>query len=473
MRIPHLHLIGLFLLAIPATHIPATTNADMTKHETFSNYWSIHGEPVVLLGSSSEDNLFQQPQVAEELDRLHQAGGNYVRCTLSARDPGNVWPFWQDPESGLYDLSRVEGPFWERFERFLELTEAYGIVVQIEIFDRFDFAREPWMKNPFNPKNNINYTTETSGLKEVYPRHPSSLANPFFRSVPALEDNALLLRFQMAFVQRLMETTRDHGNVLYCISNETSESPRWGQFWAETIHKLARDQGDTIFVTEMWDEHNILSDEHRETWEHPEIYDFVDISQVNHQVGEEHWRQIVAFRERMAATGIQRPLNNVKIYGANTGRFGTTREAQERFWRGLMSGLATVRFHRPPAGIGASELSLQHVRAARAFVDRLEIFRCRPDALRMRERSRNEAYGTGDPGRAYGLFFPQGGQVELVVDATDAGKRATLRWLDIRQGWWLEGLPVFFSDKASLSIATPTEEGYWAAVIELQTIPAD
>ena len=28
------------------------------------------------------------------------------------------------------------------------------IVVQIELWDRFDFAREPWQDNPFNPKNN-------------------------------------------------------------------------------------------------------------------------------------------------------------------------------------------------------------------------------------------------------------------------------------------------------------------------------
>ncbi|MEE2752499.1 MAG: aldo/keto reductase [Candidatus Latescibacterota bacterium] len=45
-------------------------------------------------------------------------------------------------------------------------------------------------------------------------------------------------------------------------------------------------------------------------------------------------------------------INSVKIYGANTGGYWSIRDAQERFWRNIVGGLATTRFHRPLAGLG-------------------------------------------------------------------------------------------------------------------------
>ena len=56
------------------------------------SYWQYRGRPVLLLGGSVEDNLFQIPHLKEHLDLLHAVGGNYIRCTMSSRDPGDVWP---------------------------------------------------------------------------------------------------------------------------------------------------------------------------------------------------------------------------------------------------------------------------------------------------------------------------------------------------------------------------------------------
>ena len=47
-------------------------------------------------------------------------------------------------------------------------------------------------------------------------------------------------------------------------------------------------------------------------------------------------------------------MNNVKIYGADSGRFGTTVDAQERFWRNVYGGMASARFHRPESDLGLS-----------------------------------------------------------------------------------------------------------------------
>jgi hypothetical protein len=101
---------------------------------SFSQYWEYHGDPVMLLGGSDEDNLFQLPELENQLDLLVSVGGNYVRNTMSSRDSGNVWAFHLDPETGIYDLNRWNPEYWSRFEELLELTSEREIVVQVEVW---------------------------------------------------------------------------------------------------------------------------------------------------------------------------------------------------------------------------------------------------------------------------------------------------------------------------------------------------
>ncbi|MEN8788612.1 MAG: hypothetical protein ABF295_03775, partial [Flavobacteriaceae bacterium] len=56
-------------------------------------YWSYNGEPVLLLGATDEDNIFQIDDLEDHLKLLDSVGGNYIRCTLSSRDEGNVKPY--------------------------------------------------------------------------------------------------------------------------------------------------------------------------------------------------------------------------------------------------------------------------------------------------------------------------------------------------------------------------------------------
>jgi hypothetical protein len=42
-------------------------------------YWQYKGAPVLLLGGSVEDNLFQIADIEDQLDLLHSLGGNYVQ----------------------------------------------------------------------------------------------------------------------------------------------------------------------------------------------------------------------------------------------------------------------------------------------------------------------------------------------------------------------------------------------------------
>ena len=157
-------------------------------------YWQYKSEPILLLGGSVEDNLFQIPDIKEHLDLLQSVGGNYVRCTMSCRDEGNVWQFKK--VGGLYNLDQWNEEFWQRFGNFLKLTAEQDIIVQIEVWATFDYYRQNWDINPFNPKNNVNYTFEKSNLPEVVDSHPTQTANNFFWSIPAENNQQVVLGYQ-------------------------------------------------------------------------------------------------------------------------------------------------------------------------------------------------------------------------------------------------------------------------------------
>ena len=216
-------------------------------------YWQFKGKPVVLLGGSDDDNLFQWTgtRLTKQLDLLASAGGNYVRCTMSCRDEGDVWPFARRGDK--YDLDRWNNEFWRRFRGFLGQTATRGIVVQIELWATFDYYRDCWDRNPFNPKNNVNYTAKDSGLPTRVPTHPVKCGNPFFFSVPKAKNLEVVLTHQRRFVEKLLSISLEHGHVLYCMDNETSVTPEWGFYWAALIRQKAKAAGKRVETTEMWD----------------------------------------------------------------------------------------------------------------------------------------------------------------------------------------------------------------------------
>lgn len=449
--------------SIPPVGAAGATAADRIQLDPENpRYWLYQGRPVLLRGGSDDDNLFQWTgdRLSGQLDLLAGVGGNYIRNTMSSRDTGNVWPFHRLAD-GRYDLERLSDDYYGRLEELLRLSAERGIVVQIELWDRFDFAREPWLENPYRPANNVNYTSAGSGLQNEYPSHPGGNQNPFFRSIPAHDDNRVLLEYQHAQVDRLMEIALRYPNVLYTMDNETSATAEWGEYWARYVQRKAAEAGVLVYTTEMWDAHDLTHEQHRRTLDHPELYAFADISQNNHNRGQKHWDNLQWARRYTAAH--PRPLNHVKIYGADTGRYGTDRDAVERFWRGLLGGAASIRFHRPTSGIGLNDLARAHLRSARLLLAEVELFRAEPDAesQQLAERAENEAYLSRVPGEQYVLYFPDGGSVKLDLRSVTGEFR--LRWLDAAAGRWSEPSAVRAGGWVDL---TAPGAGHWIAVVD-------
>lgn len=403
-------------------------------------YWSYGGEPVLLLGGSDDDNLFQWPEqdLIAQLDRLAAAGGNVIRNTMSDRkDRGfEVYPF-KALDSGKYDLGEWNPEYWDRFARLLRETEKRKIVVQIEVWDRFDYTdsggANRWQIHPYNPANNVNYTHDESGFAERYPDHPGVNRQPFFFTPPAQRNNTVVLPYQQRFVEEMLKHTLDHGNVLYCMDNETSGDEAWGAYWARFIKDHAAAKGKTVFVTEMWDDWNLRKDTHKRTFDHPELYDFVDVSQNNHNRGQDHWDNFLYVRDYLSGT--PRPMNTIKTYGADGNKFGhTDQDGIERFWRHLLAGAAAMRFHRPDAGLGLNDKAVASIRAARLLASKIPLWSVRPANELLSDREPNEAYLAANPGTAYALYFPNGGSVTL--DLSTASGTFDVHWIDIATGDW-------------------------------------
>ena len=448
----------LILWLAPRLALAQVALAELAPWSENPRYWAQDGKPVLLVGGSDDDNLFQwgAPELSAQLDRLKQAGGNVVRNTMSdRRDKGfEIYPYRQLP-SGKYDLDQWNPEYWQRFERFLSETARRGIVVQIELWDRFDFADHSrikyWQAHPYNPKNNVNYSYWLSGFAPVYYDHPGQNRQPFFFTTPEQRNNRLILGYQQRFIDKVLEYALQYGHVLYCIDNETSADEAWSRYWAHYVKSRAALHGKKVYLTEMMGDKKMSKQVHGRTLNHPELYDFIEVSQNNHSNGRKHWENLLAFRAHLADQ--PRPMNSIKIYGADGNSFGhSDQQALERYWRNLLGGVAMARFHRPKSGLGLNDKAVTAIRAARLLESAVPLWSLTPRPLQgTEEEPRFYEARRADGVRV--LYFPAG-----KTGAGPAAEQGALRWLNLDQATWGA------ETKVASGRVTPPDGGNWIAV---------
>jgi hypothetical protein len=461
----HLGVAGFALMVAAAGFVSAEEKDPdrIRPYEQNSFYWQYKGQPVLLLGGSKDDNLFQIPDLREHLEAMQAAGGNYIRNTMSDRpDKGFEVYAFQQLSDGKYDLTQWNDEYWKRFENMLKWTRELDIIVQIEVWDRFDFSdsggNERWKKHPFNPANNVNYSYEQSGFKPTYPDHPGQNRQPFFFTTPLQRNNVVVLPYQQRFVDKMLSYTLPHHHVLYCMDNETSGEEEWAVYWSTYIRDKAEAAGKQVCLTEMWDDWDLKADRHGRTLNHPERYEFADVSQNNQKKGQEHWDNFQWVRKHVADH--PRPLNTVKTYGADGGRFGDSQDGVCRWWRHVIGGAASARFHRPDSGLGLSEPAVASLKAARKLETLMRLWDVRPANELLSEREDDEAYLATNPGVSYALFFTRGGSVTL--DLQQQTGSFTVRWIEIQTGEW--GPQTNVNGGSHLAIAAPSN-GPWVAAL--------
>ncbi|RUA03412.1 MAG: hypothetical protein DSY89_00800 [Deltaproteobacteria bacterium] len=208
----------------------------------------------------------------------------------------------------------------------------------------------------------------------------------------------------------------------------------------------------------MWDAWDIKSKPHRRSFDHPEIYGFIDVSQNNQKKGQVHWDNLQWVRRYIAKT--PRPMNMVKTYGVDGGRFGNTREGIDRWWRNIIGGAAAVRFQRPGNGLGLSTPAANAIRSARMLESLVKLWDVAPANQLLGERAKNEAYLAAAPSQDYVLYFTDGGSVTLDLEQVDETFDA--KWIDINNARWGRHEIIHGGKKA---VITAPGKGHWVVAL--------
>jgi hypothetical protein len=455
-----------FLLS-PVSFCRARSADRIKPYRENPKYWQYKSEPVLLLGGSKTDHIFLAEGLKEHLDEMVGVGANYVRNTMSQREGLDLKPHRRLAD-GKFDLDQWNPVYWRKFADCLKWCEERDIIIQIEVWDRFDYAQDNWLHSPWRPHNNVNYTSAESGLANNYPAPAYRDRQPFFHAIPGMKGYNtkldLVRRYQEEFVTRMLSYSLQYPNVLYCMNNETSTAPQWGRYWMKFIRDRAGEEGIEIFLTDMFDDgwKPQSSAKIRQAFDSPEIYPFIDISQVNSRAfQEDHWRNLLWLIQQRKA--YPRPLNHTKIYSDGQTRWGsgTPKDGIERFWRNLIAGSASCRFHRPTGGIGLNDVSKACIRAGRKVEQNVRFWDVEPRMGLLSDRETDEAYLSALPGEKYVLYFTEGGSVGL--DLTGHRGRFQLRWISIRTGDWADKT-VVSGDKV-VTINAPSKAPWVATVV--------
>jgi hypothetical protein len=480
------------------------TNAAFPQIELDGQYWKYNGQRVLLLGGwnhghnpfidhdteNDEDNqgVSTVEQIKDAMDELAAAGGNYLRCVLNPGMAAGIQGFDFCARSNKqYDLNTMTGSFWERLEMFISEAGKREMIVQIEVWDRFDLidgSWRSWPKSPWNPKNNINYSTKESGLNTSY---RSFHEHPFLQGAPghpvyerASKERKLqydrVRQYQEKFTDQLLSITLKYNNVLYCMNNETHEHPAWGQYWMKYIEFSAQEKGKNVLTTDMFDD--IYKAETSRgvkiVCENRDRYDYVDISQANSRHrDEDHWNAVLWLSEKLDNTNPGYLLHMTKIYGNDLAlngepwsRFqpGDSENAIEEWWRNLLAGVAGVRFHRPTAGIGLCDLSKNCIRATRKVETKVKLWDVNPRLDLLTDRESDEAYLGANPGNAYILYFTKTGQGSVGLNLDNYPDTTfTIHWVNVDTGNWGTVKPLSGGDNRT--ITRPDDAAHWVAVI--------
>ncbi len=441
-------------------------------------YWAYNGEPMVLIGATDRDNLWQWTgdDLTEHLDRMTAAGGNYVRNTMSDRNDGDVFAY-AEVEEGLYDLDEWNEEYWDRLRFFLDETAERGIIVQLTLWDRYDLAT--WYGrfevHPLNPANNVNL--EDDAITHMDDYYGGSIQN----------GNEPVLAVQHRYIDELMSVTLEYDHILYNVNNESAHAREWDDYWAEYLHDAAAERDREIHVTTM--RFSPMTSVYQ-ALTRPDLYSFAETSQNNQDalgaVGRNHYENMIRWRNIIAAhPNGPMPMNNEKVYGEGVGgnvAAGTEKEAVERFWRNIFAGAASSRFHRPAPrngwgwGIGLSDRAEETLRSVSAFLDAFDIFRASPYfEVEMDSHSIDADYCLAIPGEAYAVYFPSG-RATVFLNPWVYADAFSVRWLDVAAGnWsdeeiiepdWDQEMDHWWGPRRVINL-TPSGNGSYVALVEV------
>jgi hypothetical protein len=102
------------------------------------------------------------------------------------------------------------------------------------------------------------------------------------------------------------------------------------------------------------------------------------------------------------------------------------------------------------------------IKAAREFTSRFDIFHCEPRNDLLSQREENEAYCLADPGKAYAVYFPKGGDVALAIENPERSLR--MSWFDPMTAKF--HAPAGIASETSVRLKSPDTAHEWCVLIK-------
>jgi hypothetical protein len=443
---------------------PLASFATVKPYVSNPRYWQYNGAPIFLRGGSDTHNPFNVTSLdpIAHLDLLKSVGGNYIRNTMSSRENTSVHPHAKI--GSLYNLNQWNQAYWDRFQRFLQAASDRGIIVQIEMWDRWDHQGRAWENSSWNPKNNSNYTAAQSNLPEgpIDPEPPQN----FLKTVPGDQNNTVVLPYQQAFVRKILSISLNFPNVLYCVNNETKMSVAWSDYWAKYMKDYATSRGKKIYLSEMKDPWDIRASGHMDVINKKSLYDYSEFSQNNHQKGQTHYdRPIEVWNTHLASSPW--PMNNAKTYGGTAGTLGGDEiEGIKKLWRNVFSGMASSRYHRPPWGPGLLANARANLKSLNMLLGEYNLFTSTYKNTLLGDRVADEAYLIYNTGKQYAVYFPNGGSVKLNLSSVSG--QFSRKWLNVGSSQWQGETKI--NGGSTITLSTPSG-GNWVALIKPSVLP--
>jgi len=474
-------------------------------------YWQYRGKPILLLGASSPDHLFQWAYIyadllRDRLDYLVSIGGNYVRNNTNddnqwkgpprsedpALDPGKAKPF-KKLETGLYDLAQWDEGFFEALDLFLRETREREIIVNQELWDYCNYLSARWPYQPWNPKNNVNYREDETGLAAEAKYRPTLVDGqylryhiPFFHCVPTMNDEKTIYALQERYMRRFLSVTLQYDHVIYQVDNESTFHWKvdewWIQFLAEEAAKHGRKLGEDVYIGAQRYWYDLRHREYDHLIERDDLYAY--ISPANVATGPGDYVRLQELRHRLLKKG-KRPLNFQKLYpmwgiwpqkylSANDVEaepwWGPHRGNQRRrLWKFIFGGASGARYHReylhrkqdPQARwIGIHPGTVTALTGMRMFADYINrdgarFFKLEPAAWLLSDNAYapfgtgdydnlngdytfcvRDAYAMAELGEQYAVYFSGEGPGSVRLDLSAAQGALRARWLDIGVAKW-------------------------------------
>ena len=193
-----------------------------------------------VLNTAFDGEKYLAALTAAGMNETRLFGGSYVEVPgksfgIARNDlapgPGDFLAPWARSGTAGYagggdkfDLEQWDPKYFARLKDFLEEAQRRGIVVEISLFSS-QYGEAQWNLSPFHPANNVN-----------------GVALDDWKKVNTLE-NGKILRYQEAYVRKLVREANGFDNVIFEIQNEPwSDRPVAAGMINPYLFPPARDQ---------------------------------------------------------------------------------------------------------------------------------------------------------------------------------------------------------------------------------------